>query len=277
MSQSLSFDRVADSYDATRGYPPDVAETIAAAILRVGTLGVGAEALEVGIGTGRIALPILTEGVNVTGVDIAERMLARLDTKYAELRASAAGTGFGRLVVRVADMTELPFADDSFDAVIAVHVFHLVASWRQALDEVLRVLRPSGALLLGQDMHRGVDHARMGEIEERWLTLLAELGFEPRNIGAASYSAVREELQARGLTVTDETIVSWETSHTPRQALETITRRIWSRTWTVPDEIFAESARRLTTWATQSYGDRLDLPVTMSHAFKLARATALPW
>jgi ubiquinone/menaquinone biosynthesis C-methylase UbiE len=273
MPQSLSFDRVADIYDATRGYPPAVAAAIAAAMTRLGQLHVGAEALEVGIGTGRIALPILAEGINVTGVDIAERMLARLDAKYAQLRASAAGSGYGRLVVRVADMTALPFADASFDAVIAVHVFHLVAGWHQALDEVLRVLRPAGSLLLGQDVHRGIDRARMGDIEERWTAILAEMGYQLRHIGAASYAAVREELEARGLTLAEETVATWETSHTPRQALQTITERTWSRTWGVPGDLFAESARRLTAWATATYGDRLDSPVATSHAFKLTRAT----
>jgi SAM-dependent methyltransferase len=273
MHQSLSFDRVADLYDATRGYPPEVASAIAAAMVRMGQLGVGAEALEVGIGTGRIALPLLAEGVNVTGVDISERMLAKLDAKYTELRATAAGSGYGRLVVRVADMTTLPFANDAFDAVVAVHVFHLVAGWLQALDEVLRVLRATGTMLLGQDVHRGEDRARMGDIEERWLALLVELGHPARHVGAEGYSAIRGELRRRGMALEEEFVVNWETRHTPRETLETITHRTWSRTWSIPDEPFAESVRRLTAWTEQTYGESLDEPFVIAHAFKLTRAT----
>ena len=49
--------------------------------------------------------------------------------------------------VVLADMTTVPFADASFDVVIAMHVFHLVDGWQQAVHEVLRVLRPGGIFL----------------------------------------------------------------------------------------------------------------------------------
>jgi ubiquinone/menaquinone biosynthesis C-methylase UbiE len=44
----------------------------------------------------------------------------------------------------IADATALPFADVRFDAVVSVHVFHLLPAWRVALAEVQRVLAPAG-------------------------------------------------------------------------------------------------------------------------------------
>jgi ubiquinone/menaquinone biosynthesis C-methylase UbiE len=271
MSQSLSFDRVANQYDSTRGYSPEVAATIAEAMARAGGLVTGSEALEIGIGTGRIALPLLARGTNVTGVDIAPRMLDQLDQKYAQLRTQGQGTSYGRLVVRIADMAMLPFKDASFDAVIAVHVFHLVAEWRRALDEALRVMRLDGALLIGQDVNRGSETAHHDEIQDHWQQILREMGYTHINVGARGYDAVLDELEARGLQVQEQPIIEWETSATPRQALESITERIWSRTWNVPDDLFAESARRLNEWATQTYGSRLNTPAALPHAFRLAR------
>ena len=67
MPESLSFDRVADRYDATRVHPAEASAEIAAGLMRVGGIQAGAEVLEIGIGTGRIALPLLASGVNVTG------------------------------------------------------------------------------------------------------------------------------------------------------------------------------------------------------------------
>ena len=81
MPESLSFDRVADRYDATRVHPAEASAEIAAGLMRVGGLQSGAEVLEIGIGTGRIALPLLASGVNVTGIDIAPRMLEQLEAK----------------------------------------------------------------------------------------------------------------------------------------------------------------------------------------------------
>ncbi len=95
MSQSLSFDRVAGRYDTTRGYPPDVARQIAAGD-GLGQLKPAAAALEIGIGTGRIALPLLECGVNVTGVDISPLMLEQLSAKYDVARKTSLGAAGGR-------------------------------------------------------------------------------------------------------------------------------------------------------------------------------------
>jgi SAM-dependent methyltransferase len=272
MSESLSFDRAADYYDATRGYPPEVAEVIAEAILRAGRLAPGSEALEIGIGTGRIALPLLARGVHVFGVDISSRMLDQLRQKQAALATQAAPGSIGTLQVEVADMTALPFPDGRFQAVIAVHVFHLVSGWLRALDEALRVLRPDGALLVGQDVHSGPGATRTGNIENHWRRILHELGYEQAPLGASGYEAVLDELERRGLRVEETTATRWETQYTPRQALETITSRLWSRTWIVPDDLFAESARRLTAWCEREYAGAMETPIPAPHAFKLARA-----
>src|SRR5262245_17372501 len=134
MPESLSFDRVADRYDATRIHPAKASAEIAAGLMRLGGLRSGTDVLEIGIGTGRIALPLLASGVNVTGVDIAPRMLEQLKAKEAVWQPESGERATGQLTVQLADMTALPFADASFDAVVAVHVLHLVPEWRTALD-----------------------------------------------------------------------------------------------------------------------------------------------
>src|SRR6266571_3027374 len=55
---SLSFDPVAHIYDATRGYPVEVAQSIAQAIETTAAATPATSFLEVGIGTGRIAFPL---------------------------------------------------------------------------------------------------------------------------------------------------------------------------------------------------------------------------
>ena len=169
MSDSVVFDRVAGDYDATRGFPPGVEEAVADAFVRAGGLGPASRLVEVGVGTGRIALPLAARVGGIVGIDRSAPMLAKLVTKRAARPVAAVrGDGArprsagGLAVVRgdgarprsaggVAavrgDGTRLPLADASVDAAVAVHVFHLIPGWRAVLAELARVLRPGGLLL----------------------------------------------------------------------------------------------------------------------------------
>ncbi len=66
--------------------------------------------------------------------------------------ANAAAAGVDdRVEVHTADMTSLPFADDSFDVVTSALAIHNIAAQEdryRAVDEALRVLRPGGQLLI---------------------------------------------------------------------------------------------------------------------------------
>ena len=64
----IRFDAIAGNYDSVRGHPPEVAEQIGRAIAAVA--GTPARVLELGVGTGRIALPVATAGCRVVGIDI---------------------------------------------------------------------------------------------------------------------------------------------------------------------------------------------------------------
>ena len=269
MTQSISFDQVADRYDQTRYYPPEVSEQIAEALLTHGHVPGRGSLLEIGIGTGRIALPLLARGVNLTGVDISPRMVERLQEKYAALQAEHAERIWGDLTVELADMTALPYADAAFDAAVGVHVLHLVPEWRSALDEVLRVVKPGGAFLLGQDVREGTLHHR---IHDQWQELVTALGYTPRRVGAQDTAEVREELRARGLPVEVFTAATWVVYYAPRVVLDSILVREWSLTWHVPDEIFAESAQQLAAWAEREYGDQLDEPRPATCSFQLTVA-----
>src|SRR5215469_8679113 len=81
---SLSFDPVAHIYDATRGYPVEVAQRIAQAIETVAGATPATTFLEVGIGTGRIAFPLASLSHIYSGVDISGKMIEQLEVKLAE-------------------------------------------------------------------------------------------------------------------------------------------------------------------------------------------------
>jgi ubiquinone/menaquinone biosynthesis C-methylase UbiE len=270
MPESVSFDRAADIYDATRGYPPATTDAIGAALFAAAGGRRGVRVLEIGIGTGRISLPLLALGANVSGVDISIKMLDRLRANLAALQAERPTAPWGTLELRQGDMTALPFADDAFDAVVAVHVFHLVYPWEQALDEAVRVLAPGGSLLLGNDRHPDSVYA---ELQARWTVIVRELGGDSRAPGVPGESVLLAGLRARGLTVSESIPVRWEEQHTPRDGVREIADRVWSRTWAIPDDIFATSIERLEAWAVEHFGAAMDEPAPEMGEFQLLQAT----
>ena len=127
---SRSFDRVAHCYDETRAMPPDAQAAVTADIVRVArTIAAEPLLLEMGIGTGRIALPLVDSGVHVVGVDLARAMLAQLRARRPAVP------------VAIADMTRLPFGAARFDSVLFVHVLHLLRDPGAALRAAREVLR----------------------------------------------------------------------------------------------------------------------------------------
>lgn len=288
---SVSFDPVADRYDDTRGYPDYVAEKIALAIERAAQANAQTSFLDMGIGTGRISLPLASLGHHCSGVDISEKMLAQLEAKLrtngwreqeqpwgtlpdeesgweVSVRRYMQSSGQASMRLVRSDMTHLPFRADAFDVVVAVHVFHLVDGWQRAIDEVIRVLRPGG-----QFLHCWDEHVRSGlqEISEEWYRIVSSLGGNVQRPGAASHHSVTELLQKRGLQVEVLPVLSWENMVTPRQIVENITQRLWSSTWFVPDDLFAISAERLQTWADAFYRDQMDVPRPQGQRFVISR------
>jgi ubiquinone/menaquinone biosynthesis C-methylase UbiE len=268
---SVSFDRVASLYDGTRGYPEGVGAAIAEGMMRHGPLAPGSTALEIGIGTGRIALPLLERGITIMGADISERMTERLRAKYEAERTARPDQPWGELVVKLADGARLPFADASFDAVIAVHVLHLVTNWRGALTEALRTLRPGAPLLLGQDMSHGSQIAH--PLQDEWVEIVRSLGLHPKRAGAPAFADILAEARGRGLAVEEWTIAEWTATHTAEESFSYIANQVWSLTWQVPEDIFAESVRRLGVLARARYGARWAEPVEAAYSFRLARVS----
>ncbi|WP_436932702.1 class I SAM-dependent methyltransferase [Halosimplex halobium] len=97
-------------------------------------------ALDVGCGTGVVALLLADLGHEVVGVDAAPAMLA-------QARAKSRGTDRS-LAVLQGDAESLPLADDSVELVTARHLVWTLPNPRAALREWQRVLEPGGRLLL---------------------------------------------------------------------------------------------------------------------------------
>jgi SAM-dependent methyltransferase len=93
----------------------------------------GRSILDVGTGTGRAALLLAREGVDVVGVDASEEMLA-----VARSRAAAEGA---RVQFERGDAHALAFPDRSVDAAVSLRVLMHTPDWRRCVAELCRVAR----------------------------------------------------------------------------------------------------------------------------------------
>ncbi len=269
---SISFDRAVEFYDATRGYPPGVDEQIADAI--AAAVGATAETrfLEMGIGTGRIAFPLIKRGYHYTGIDLSAAMMGRLREKIDAFAATHPDQPV-RVDLHIGDSTVLPFADAQFNVVLTVHVLHLISNWRDAIDGAVRVLTPGGYFLnCGDDLLVRGDTL---DIKRRWEEIVEDLGFTPDPAYSGTAQAVFSYLGELGLQPEVLRTATWQVERRPRDMFEHIAQRLWSRTWRVPDDLFAESIRRLKEQLQDTYGDRLDLPEQRTLQFVITRARKL--
>ena len=137
----------------------------AAAINRV-----GGRVLDVGVGTG-LELPMFDSSIQLVGIDLSEPMLRRARSRVATFGLAHVGG------LAVMDATNLGFRDGTFDAAVAPYVLTVVPDPESVLDEIARVLRPGGEIVLVN--HFGADHGLRATIEA-WLGKRSSaLGWRP--------------------------------------------------------------------------------------------------
>lgn len=96
--------------------------------------------LEVGVGTG-LALPMYPRHCRIVGIDLSEGMLAKAKER-AEMHQLA------HVQLRRMDAGAMEFGDDSFDTVVAAYVVTAVPDYRKVVNEMIRVCRPGGRIIM---------------------------------------------------------------------------------------------------------------------------------
>ncbi|MHB8511967.1 MAG: class I SAM-dependent methyltransferase [Actinomycetota bacterium] len=252
MSGSISFDRAADIYDATRSLPNEAMHALIENL--VTELSIRGPALEIGVGTGRIALPLVASGIDVTGIDLSGEMLARL-------RSKEHGTA---VKIAIGDATRLPFAAGSFGGAIVCHVFHLIPNWSDAVNELARVVRKGGVVLVELG---GREESPLSEISDR---LMLRGDFKRRHIGLDIFNsteAVRvldEAFASKGGTRRDLAPVPVVERATMESVLTAFEKGTFSWTWQVPQEERVHVANEVREWARERFGP-LEQAITITH------------
>ena len=96
--------------------------------------------LDVGCGNGYVLSKYATEGAEVFGIDITDVGVELCSKRFRYMKLNGD--------FRVADAEDIPFPDDTFDCVCSMGVLHHVPNTQKALDEIFRVLKPGGRLIV---------------------------------------------------------------------------------------------------------------------------------
>ncbi len=185
------YDRLAAFYDGVDWFTGNTTHHLRQRALRY-LPPEGSRVLEIGFGSGKLHAE-LAEHYTMAGLDRAPGMV-RLTGRRLAARGLTSD-------LRVGDVTALPWADQSFDAVLSTFAFSAFPDAESALDEMARVVKPGGAIIV-VDAGEALD----GNPMARFLAWL----------WAAFGDYMRDEvplMKAHGLTVTREDYGPWGCVH----------------------------------------------------------------
>ncbi|HTT44774.1 MAG TPA: methyltransferase domain-containing protein [Thermoplasmata archaeon] len=202
-----SFDRVATIYDQSRWLPDEV---VARIVSEISGIHPGGRLLEVGVGTGRLSIPLQRAGLPVVGTDVSSQMICL-------------GVKKGARGLLLADALHLPFIDKTIGTAMTNRVLHLLADWRMALREVCRVTRDTYLSVLERE-------SADPDVDAEYSRLVEAAGGETKRPGI-----YERDLAAR-LPPEKRIRIGTVTAKVPAsEVISMLERRVYSSQWRIPE------------------------------------------
>lgn len=124
--------------------------------------------LEVGIGTG-LNLPLYPRSCHLVGIDLSEKMLDKAKAKVEELRLP-------HVALKVMDAATMDFRENEFDKALATYVISAVPDPVRVLQEMRRVVKPGGSIVILN--HFRSESRVAGTLEDLVAPLCTRLGWK---------------------------------------------------------------------------------------------------
>ncbi|MFT2690668.1 bifunctional demethylmenaquinone methyltransferase/2-methoxy-6-polyprenyl-1,4-benzoquinol methylase UbiE [Clavibacter zhangzhiyongii] len=183
---SAMFDEVSSAYDRTNALLSVGNDQLwRVATTRAVAPVAGERILDLAAGTGTSSAALAASGAHVVAADFSEGMLEVGRRRHA---------GNPRIEFVHADATDLPFEDDSFDAVTISFGLRNVVEPRKGLDELLRVLKPGGRIVICEFSTPPVPLVRRGY--DLYMKAVAPSLVKLVSSNASAYEYLNESIQA---------------------------------------------------------------------------------
>ena len=176
MSSKDYFDRVAQDWDEMR--ENFFSDEVRMKALSIAAVQKGKIAADIGAGTGFISEGLIQAGLQVIAVDQSETILKEMKRKFADIET---------IDYRVGQAQNLPIPDETVDYAFANMYLHHVESPPEAIEEMVRILKPAGKLVITDLDEHEFDFLRE-EHHDRWM------GFKRADIVAWFQSAGLTEI-----------------------------------------------------------------------------------
>jgi ubiquinone/menaquinone biosynthesis C-methylase UbiE len=167
----MDFDDIADKYDSWFSTP--LGEAVdrweKAVTWELARPEPGEKVLDIGTGTANYLLELAEKGLDCTGLDVGFKMLRRAQEKTCN-------RGLGLKLV-AAGSEHLPFPDKSFDLVLSITAFEFFRDPLRSAQEMTRVCRPGGRIVVGVLNKWSVWAARRRFLAWFWDTIFSRCRF----------------------------------------------------------------------------------------------------
>lgn len=248
MGQRVDFSGNASIYDRRHGAV--LALDVARELASMGELPSDGCVLDIGAGTGRVAMAFAAIGYKTVALDPALPMLNELLRKAPDSQVYTVAGEAGRL----------PFPKETFDAVVLARILYLMADWQTVLSQAYDALKRGGCLF--HEWGNGEADEEWAQIREKARKLFEEAGVEnPFHPGARSESDVDNFLVTLGLQRTNELRLGPGPSMTLRDFVEKIVSGELSYIWNVPKHIQESCLRRLKDWSENIFDLDKSIPI----------------
>jgi 2-polyprenyl-3-methyl-5-hydroxy-6-metoxy-1,4-benzoquinol methylase len=157
-------------------------------------VGPGTKMIDVGAGAGRHSFEAYRRGADITAFDMSETDMADVATMFEAMAAEGEAPADARAQAVVGDALALPYADGTFDVVIASEILEHVPADDGAIAELVRVLKPGGTL--------AVSVPRWLPEQICWLLSDEYHANEGGHIRIYKANELRNKIRARGMKLT---------------------------------------------------------------------------
>lgn len=209
-----------------------------------GYVSPGMSALEVGVGTGEVALAFAEYGLIMIGVDPSTEMLSRAASKATD----------HDLVIQLLHGRgeSLGFPAESFDVVIASRVLAQIPQWAQVLGEMARVAKADGSLLVSFGWR---DPIRV-ELHHRFV-IEAQKEREHPGLDPSDEQALIETLASRGWQGIALPDLARTVDTSIAEILVDYERGWFVTSWDLDPDIYRSAVDGLAKWANERWAGTL--------------------
>lgn len=254
LPERIDFGRVAEDYETTRGIPDHFMDELIEDLITTCNLTPETLVLDLGCGAGRFVRNLASQKIPTIGIDISKGMLEK-----ACLNQASEHLYWADLVS--CDAVALPFQQGLFTGILAIHLFHLLSDWQEALNEVLRVLKPGGSLVTGYV--EGVTHGSF--LNRLYRRRRAELGYFYDHPGAHSDEIIAL-LRVEGATIETHQFSTFAEAPI-HQTLTFLDQRVFSSMWrNLPDVVHRQIMQEVHASATSQFKNLDDKERVKIHA-----------